>query len=77
MAAYEHSYFFGQQDHIILTDTVEVKGFCDPHIETIKKSLEKIFQVDISRHSLYFYGVPKANRLPTSETEEVNQMYAQ
>lgn len=77
MAEYERSYFFGQHDHIILTDTGEVKEFCDPRIGTVKKSLGKIFQVAISRHSLYFYGVHKANRLPTSETEEVNQMHAQ
>ena len=47
MAQYERSYFFGQHDHIILTDTGEVKEFCDPRIQHIKKSLEDIFNVHL------------------------------
>ena len=53
---YEKSYFDNQHDHIILTDTGEVKEFCDPRIQMIKKSIEEVFDVDIHNHSLYFYA---------------------
>ena len=55
-AHYEKSYFDNQHDHIILTDTGEVKEFCDPRIQNIKKSKEEVFDVDINNHSLYFYA---------------------
>ena len=58
-AHYEKSYFDRQHDHIILTDTGEVKEFCDPRIQSIKKTIEEIFDVDIHNHSLYFYGTKK------------------
>ena len=55
-AQYEKSYFDNQHDHIIFTDTGEVKEFCDPRIQMIKKSIEEVFDVDIHNHSLYFYA---------------------
>ncbi len=55
-AHYEKSFFNKQHDHIILTDTGEVIEFCDPRIETIKKSIEEVFDIKIESHSLYFYG---------------------
>ena len=58
-AQYEKSYFDRQHDHIILTDSGEVKEFCDPRIQTIKKTIEEIFDIDIHNHSLYFYGTKK------------------
>ncbi|MCF6350923.1 MAG: transcriptional repressor [Flavobacteriaceae bacterium] len=53
---YEKSYFDKQHDHIILTDTGEVIEFCDPRIQAIKKTIEEVFDITISKHSLYFYG---------------------
>ncbi len=53
---YEKSYFDRQHDHIILTDTGEVIEFCDPRIQTIKKSIEEVFNITVDKHSLYFYG---------------------
>jgi len=58
-AQYEKSYFDRQHDHVILTDTGEVIEFCDPRIESIKKTIEEIFDLDINTHSLYFYGKRK------------------
>lgn len=58
-AHYEKSYFDRQHDHIILTDSGEVKEFCDPRIQQIKKTIEEVFDVDIHHHSLYFYGTKK------------------
>ncbi len=55
-AQYEKSYFDRQHDHVILTDTGEVMEFCDPRIQSIKKTIEEVFDIKISTHSLYFYG---------------------
>ncbi len=56
---YEKSYFGKQHDHIIFTDTGEIKEFCDPRIQQIKNTVEDIFDIKIENHSLYFYGVKK------------------
>ena len=58
-AQYEKSYFDRQHDHLILTDTGDVLEFCDPRIQSIKKTIEEIFDVEITNHSLYFYGTKK------------------
>lgn len=58
-AQYEKCYFDHQHDHFIDTDSGEVKEFCDPRIEQIKKTIEEIFEVEIVNHSLYFYGTKK------------------
>ncbi|MGI9527697.1 MAG: Fur family transcriptional regulator [Weeksellaceae bacterium] len=55
-AHFEKSYFDKQHDHILLTDTGEVLEFCDPRIQTIKDTIEEIFDIKIENHSLYFYG---------------------
>ena len=59
MARYEKSYFDKQHDHVILTDSGEVKEFCDPRIQIIKKTIEEVFDIEIQNHSLYFYGTKK------------------
>ena len=59
MARYEKSYFDKNHDHVIFTDSGEVKEFCDPRIQTIKKTIEEVFDIDIQNHSLYFYGTKK------------------
>ena len=56
LAHYEKSYFDRQHDHIILTDTGEVIEFCDPRIQHIKESIEDIFNINVDKHSLYFYA---------------------
>lgn len=56
-AHYEKSFFDKQHDHVILTDTGEVLEFCDPRIQGIQKTIEEVFDIKISNHSLYFYGV--------------------
>jgi Fur family ferric uptake transcriptional regulator len=54
-AQYEKSYFDKQHDHVIL-DGDEVIEFCDPRIESIKKTIEEVFDISIDNHTLYFYG---------------------
>lgn len=63
-AQYEKSYFDRQHDHVILTDTGEVVEFCDPRIESIKKTIEEVFDIEINNHSLYFYGTRKTKEKP-------------
>ncbi|WP_397363312.1 Fur family transcriptional regulator [Olleya sp. R77988] len=55
-AHYEKSYFDKQHDHVIIQDTGEVIEFCDPRIQAIKKTIEEVFDIEITKHSLYFYG---------------------
>ena len=55
IAKYEKSFGFRQHDHIIL-DNEEIIEFCDPRIQSIKNSLEKMFDLKIKNHSLYFFG---------------------
>lgn len=61
-AHYEKSYFDRQHDHVILTDTGEVIEFCDPRIQSIKKTIEDVFDIEINNHSLYFYGNRKSTK---------------
>ena len=61
-AQYEKSYFDKQHDHVILTDTGEVIEFCDPRIQSIKQTIEEVFDINIENHSLYFYGTKKNNK---------------
>jgi len=58
-AHFEKSHDYKQHDHIILAGSGEVIEFCDPRIENIKATLEEIFNIEISHHSLYFYGRKK------------------
>ena len=68
MARYEKSYFDKQHDHVILTDTGEVKEFCDPRIQVIKKTIEEVFDIDIHNHSLYFYGTSKKSEVSSDNS---------
>ncbi len=61
-AHYEKSYFDKQHDHVILQDTGEVIEFCDPRIQAIKKTIEEVFDIEINKHSLYFYGNRKKSQ---------------
>ena len=61
LAYFEKSYASKQHDHIICTDTGEVIEFCDPRIQGIKDTLEEIFNINISHHSLYIYATKEDN----------------
>ncbi|NNE54396.1 MAG: transcriptional repressor [Flavobacteriales bacterium] len=58
-AEFERSHQNKQHDHIILLDSGEVLEFCDPRIQTIKQTLEEIFDIEILHHSLNFFGQKK------------------
>ena len=64
-ASYEKCYFNNQHDHLIISNSGEVIEFCDPRINTIKQTIEEVFDVTIDSHSLYFYGKKnKKNKWP-------------
>lgn len=58
LAQYEKSYGYKQHDHILLEDGKLIE-FCDPRIQTIKNTLEDMFKIDITHHSLYFFAKKK------------------
>ena len=55
-ASYEKCYFNKQHDHLIISNSNEVFEFCDPRINSIKETIEEVFDVTIDSHSLYFYA---------------------
>ena len=70
MAHYEKSYHSHQHDHLVITNTGEVLEFCDPRVQQIKETIEKLFDVKINHHSLYFYGEKNNPEKNTSGNEE-------
>ena len=46
-AHYEKCFFDKQHDHLIISDTGEVIEFCDPRIETIKKTIEEVLMLKL------------------------------
>lgn len=57
IAQFEKSHGSKQHDHMVCTDDGELIEFCDPRIQSIKSTVEELFDVKILHHSLYFYGV--------------------
>ena len=55
-AQFERSFKFKQHDHFIDIDNGKVLEFCDPRLQEIQSSVEKLLKVKISHHSLTFYG---------------------
>ncbi len=55
-AQFERSFKFKQHDHFVCIDSGKVLEFCDPRIQEIQKSVEELLGVDVSYHSLTFYG---------------------
>lgn len=56
ISLYEKAHEFRQHDHIIISETNEILEFCDPRIQNIKSTLEEMFDIDITDHTLYFYA---------------------
>jgi len=55
-AEFERSYKFNKHDHFIDLDSGEVREFYDPRIKEIKEAVQNLLGVEISHHSLTFYG---------------------
>jgi Fur family ferric uptake transcriptional regulator len=56
ISLYEKAHEYRQHDHIILSENNEILEFCDPRIQNIKSTLEEMFNIDITDHTLYFYA---------------------
>ena len=55
-AQFERSYKFRQHDHFIDTESGNVLEFCDPRLHEIQLAIEKALNVNITSHSLTFFG---------------------
>jgi len=55
-AQFERSHRFKQHDHFICVDTGKVMEFSDTRLAEIKQYVEKTLNVEITHHSLTFYG---------------------
>ncbi len=53
---YEKSLMSGRHDHLICTKSNKVLEFCDPRIQNIIDTVEKVFNFKVSSHSLNLYG---------------------
>lgn len=53
---YEKSFNAKQHNHIVCMDSGKIMEFCDPRLHEIKESIEKLFNIKISHHSLTFYA---------------------
>ncbi|MCD4683867.1 MAG: transcriptional repressor [Bacteroidales bacterium] len=58
-AQFEKSFRFKQHDHFINVKNGEVLEFFDARIQQIKETIEKELGVNITHHSLTFYGSEK------------------
>lgn len=55
-AQFERSYKFKKHDHFICVDDGQVFEFSDPRIDEIRDYVEKTLGVEVTHHSLTFYG---------------------
>jgi Fur family ferric uptake transcriptional regulator len=55
-AEFERAYKFNKHDHFIDLNSGQIHEFFDPRIQEIKETVEKLLNVEISHHSLTFYG---------------------
>lgn len=62
-AQYERSFKFKQHDHFINIEDGTVLEFCDPRLQEIQTSVERILGVKITNHSLTFYGYIEDQKL--------------
>jgi Fur family transcriptional regulator, ferric uptake regulator len=75
---YERSFKSKQHDHFINIEDGTVLEFCDPRIQEIQTSIERILGVKITSHSLTFYGhiikdKPKTKRSIEESTSEATE----
>lgn len=62
LAQYEKSFGFKQHDHILMHGSGKVLEFCDPRIQNIQRTLEDMFNIEITHHSLYFFAKEKTDK---------------
>jgi len=78
-AQYERSFKFKQHDHFINIEDGTVLEFCDPRLQEIQASVERMLGVKITNHSLTFYGYigepkPKRKKLTEENPSEATEV---
>ena len=58
-AQFERVFKYKQHDHFIDTESGKVLEFYDPRLQEIQSAVEKSLNVEITNHSLIFYGKNK------------------
>lgn len=71
-AQYERSFKFKQHDHFINIEDGTVLEFCDPRLQEIQASVERILGVKITNHSLTFYGFIEDAKLNKKKSSDEN-----
>ncbi len=59
VAQFEKSYKYKQHDHLICSECGEVYEFCDPRLLAIQDSVSELFNFEVSKRSLAFFGLCK------------------
>jgi Fur family ferric uptake transcriptional regulator len=60
-AEFERAYKFNKHDHFIDLNSGQIMEFYDQRIQDIKEEVERLLNVEISHHSLTFFGKVKEN----------------
>ena len=55
-AQFERSFKFKQHDHFVNLIDGKVLEFCEPRLQEIQKSVEELLGVEVTHHSLTFFG---------------------
>ncbi len=66
---YEKSLHKKQHNHLICVKCNEIQEFCDPRLQSIIQSVEKLLKFKISKHSLNFYGHCLKNNCKNKKNE--------
>jgi Fur family transcriptional regulator, ferric uptake regulator len=67
VAQFEKSYKYKQHDHVICLECGKMVEFCDPRIQEIQHSVEKIADFEVTHHSVIFYGHCKEHGTVTKQ----------
>jgi len=67
-AQYEKSLISGRHDHLICLKSNKVLEFCDPRIQNIIDTVEKVFNFKVSYHSLNLFGEFKDDNSQSKNT---------
>ena len=56
-AQFEKAHSFSQHDHVICSECGKVQEFCDPRIQQIRNTINKIIRFNVQYHALQIHGV--------------------
>ncbi len=68
VAQFEKSYKYRQHDHLVCSACGKVYEFCDPRLLAIQESVSELFNFDISKRSLAFFGQCKSCQKEGNQT---------